>query len=487
MLDISRDKVPTMAQLKEAVDQFEMLMINHLQLYTEHTFAYTGHEDVWQHASPMTPDEVRDLDAYCRERGIELAANQNCLGHLHRWLNLPRYAPLAEILSADTKWTFESDDGRKFDRTGPHSLCPTDPRSLEFIRGLLDQLLPCFSSPLVNIGCDEAFDVGQGRSREAVASRGRAAVYFEWLRAVDEIVKSHGKRSLFWADIALRHPESLDQIPDGATPLAWGYEDAEPFHAAFSAFRRRDRKPWMCPGTSSWLSMTGRTRVRRANIDGAAARARDGMLITDWGDRGHRQHWPIALYSIAHGAHAAWRGEAHASPFDPRAAALHLFGDESGDLGIWLDELGEVDADLSRGLRNTNALFTELHRPLSDLPAGTKQRGSQAEWEAVRERLGALRDRLDAMPGEAMPPLVRSELEHTLWVAEHAADKAIVCRAEPGLIPRAPARIRLAADMGAIAEEHRALWPRRNRPGGLDDSATHYERIVEDYEHPGGA
>ena len=53
MLDISRNKVPTMGQLKEAVDAFEMLKINHLQLYTEHTFAYAGHEEVWRDASPI--------------------------------------------------------------------------------------------------------------------------------------------------------------------------------------------------------------------------------------------------------------------------------------------------------------------------------------------------------------------------------------------------------------------------------------------------
>ena len=40
------------------------------------------------------------------------------------------------------------------------SLNPTDPRSLEFIEGLYDQLLPCFTSRLFNVGCDETFDIG---------------------------------------------------------------------------------------------------------------------------------------------------------------------------------------------------------------------------------------------------------------------------------------------------------------------------------------
>jgi hexosaminidase len=46
MLDISRDRVPTMDTLYELVDMLAGWKINQLQLYTEHTFAYQGHEVV---------------------------------------------------------------------------------------------------------------------------------------------------------------------------------------------------------------------------------------------------------------------------------------------------------------------------------------------------------------------------------------------------------------------------------------------------------
>jgi hypothetical protein len=495
MLDVSRDKVPTMEPLRGFIDTMESLKLNHLQLYTEHAFAYAGHEEVWRGASPITAGEIRELDAYGAERGVGLAANQNCLGHLPRWLKMPRYAPLAEIPPDSPRWTFETDDGRSFARSGPHSLCPTDPRSLALIEDLLGQLLPNFSSPLVNIGCDEAFDVGQGRSRGTVAERGRAGVYFDWLRAVDQIVRRHGKRSLFWADIAWRHPEFGHLIPDGAVPLIWGYE-ANSFERLSGAINALGRlSPWCCPGTSSWLSITGRTRTRHANLRAAARRAgesRGGFLCCDWGDRGHRQHWPIALHAIAHAAHEAWTGGDASRPFDGEAAALHCFGDRSGTLGAWLEALGEADADLSERvtLRNTNALFTELHRPLRELPTDPARAGTLAEWTEVRDRLGRLRSRLESFAASLPEALVREELEHTLRLAEHAADKAIVCRAcmdGPGGLPRGPARIRLAADLAAITEDHRSLWVQRNRRGGLDDSASHYERVIDDYEHPESA
>ena len=58
MLDISRDRVPTMETLKLIVDILARYRYNQLQLYTEHTFQYEGHEDVWEDSSPMTPREI---------------------------------------------------------------------------------------------------------------------------------------------------------------------------------------------------------------------------------------------------------------------------------------------------------------------------------------------------------------------------------------------------------------------------------------------
>ena len=97
MLDVSRDKVPTMSTLRQIVDLLKVCNYNQFQLYTEHTFRYAKHEPAWRNASPLTPAEVRELDAYCRMNDIELVPNQNSFGHLERWLKLPEYNALAAM------------------------------------------------------------------------------------------------------------------------------------------------------------------------------------------------------------------------------------------------------------------------------------------------------------------------------------------------------------------------------------------------------
>ena len=132
MLDVSRDRVPTMDTLAQLVDLLELLRVNQLQLYTEHTFAYRDHARVWEHASPFTADEIRTVDGWCAERGIELVPNQNGFGHMERWLKHEPYTALGEL--ADTG-------------TGPGSTLAPTAESAAFMRGLYAELLPCFREP----------------------------------------------------------------------------------------------------------------------------------------------------------------------------------------------------------------------------------------------------------------------------------------------------------------------------------------------------
>jgi hexosaminidase len=222
MLDISRDKVPTMATLFALVDQLAELKINHLQLYTEHTFAYRAHPQVWQNASPMTGDEILALDQYCRERFIELVPNQNSFGHMERWLKLPAYRDLAETPDGFTfPWGVR--------HPGGFSLNPTDPRSMDFIEGLYGELLPHFTSPLFNVGCDETFDLGLGKSKAECDRRGKGRVYLDFLNQIHDRLQDHQRIMMFWGDIILSHPELLGQMPRDVVALYWGYEAGHPF------------------------------------------------------------------------------------------------------------------------------------------------------------------------------------------------------------------------------------------------------------------
>ncbi len=286
MLDVSRDRVPTMERLLETIDRLAEFKINQIQLYMEHAFAYERHEIVWRDASPFTAQEIRTIDAFCRARFIELVPNQNSFGHMERWLRHDPYNALAEL-----------PERAREQFAGSRSLCPIDERVFPFLDGLYGELLPNFSSRQFNAGLDETFDLGQGRSREACATRGSGRVYLDYLKKVYELVRKHGHRMLFWADIILHYPELIGELPrDWLTALVWGYEADHPFDEQCRRLRQSGIPFYVCPGTSSWNSLTGRTANMRANMTAAARAAAGGAagLLVRLGRNGHWQHPPLA-------------------------------------------------------------------------------------------------------------------------------------------------------------------------------------------------
>ena len=67
MLDVSRDRIPTMGHLRSLVELLALLKFNHLQLYFEHTFAYRGYEQIWHGLDAITPRASQRTGSALRE------------------------------------------------------------------------------------------------------------------------------------------------------------------------------------------------------------------------------------------------------------------------------------------------------------------------------------------------------------------------------------------------------------------------------------
>jgi hypothetical protein len=495
MLDVSRDRVPTRATLARIVELMAALRLNHLELYTEHTFAYSAHETVWRDASPLTADDVRWLDDLCRARGIELAANQNGFGHMGRWLKHERYRPLAE---APDGWR------TPWGTTAPPEVLYPDDASLELVLGLYRELATHFSSRRINVGCDETFELGQGRSAAAVAARGRGRVYLDFLLAILRALHREGKEVLFWGDVVRQHPELAAAIPkDDTIALAWHYEApmAEPafpesvaavfaglgmspeslrgFRAHVAPFADRGRPFWVCPGTSTWNSLVGRAPNARANLCDAAAVGAEsgasGYLITDWGDNGHLQPPSASFAPLVYGAAVAW-GLAANRDLDVAACLdRFVFDDRARSLGTGAVQAASAYERNGLGSFNGTLLFYRLLArggPFAALGEATAEGVARAQDELAEAARGIERSE----PACADGALVKRELLQAIRLARHGGWR--LARDEGFVRPDDAA---LRRDLAEAIEEQRACWLERSRPGGLADSVARLERTLATY------
>lgn len=475
MLDISRDKVPQMETLYALIDRLASWKVNQVQLYTEHTFTYRNHPEVWETASPMTGEDILALDAYCRERFIELVPNQNSFGHMERWLSHKGYAHLAE-----THEEFETPWGTTM--KGPFGLAPEHPGSIELIRTLYDELLPHFTSHQINVGLDETIDLGQGASKDACEARGTGRVYLDFLKKIHQDVSRRGYTMQFWGDIIIHYPELVAELPNDAIALEWGYEYDHPFDEHGAMFAAAGVPFYVCPGTASWNNIGGRTDNALGNLRNASENGLKhgavGYLNTDWGDRGHWQYLPISALGFGMGAAYSWCFEANQEADVARVISAFAFDDPTGTMGRVAYDLGNVYQvpEVPR-IHNSSVLFHLLQRTpeveenIGDVPAES--------FHTTLEKTAAIVDDLDeAEMGRADADLVKREFANAARLLQHACRRAL----QLGEAEEKPAlKAALLEDLEAAIAEHKALWLARNRPGGLEDSLARFEGLLDAY------
>ncbi len=479
MLDVSRGRIPSIAELGHIAARLAAWKYDHLQIYLEHAFAYVGHEDVWRDASPLTPSEMRSFDDVCASHGIELAPNQQSFGHFHRWLKHARYRDLAEVPEG-VEHAFSLD-------VEPYSLDLGNPRAISLLEDLYDQLLPCFRSRTFNVGLDETFDLGRGRSKDACAARGVERVYLEHLLRVREIVTRRGHRMQFWGDVILQRPELVPELPRDLVALEWGYDAGHPFADHVSRFAAAGLEFWVCPGTSSWQSFGGRignalTNLREAARHGARASAA-GYLTTDWGDRGHHQPHFVRDWGLFAAAGFAWKPSVDLD--ETRLARLldaHVYGDEAGELGLAAMDLASTAVATGSPATNGSALFFLLAFapdafPHPRTPDLTHTGLERADDLAARALARIARSRCRRPDADLLTAEMRFTADVQRWCVRFGLARLDAGAGVPieGL-PKATRRT-LAEDLRALEETHARVWLARDRPGGLTESLRWFRRV----------
>ncbi len=470
MLDVSRCKVPTMENLFRLVDTLAALKFNQLQLYIEHTFAYAAHETVWRDASPLTGPEIKELDAYCRDRFVELVPNQNSFGHFERWLRHPEYQALAECPDGLTlPW-----DPSQHSPWG--SVLKPDEESIHFLDGLYSELLPHFISNNLNAGCDETWELGRGWSKEQCDAKGVHRVFFEHLLRIQRLIQTHGHRMMFWADIILQEPSMVGQLPADVTALNWGYEADHPFENETQVLAAAGIPFYVCPGTSSWNSCTGRTTNAVANCRHAAVhgleRGANGYLLTDWGDNGHHQPWTSSIPGLLAGAGCAWCLARNENADLPAAADRLIFHDQNRVLGNLCYNLGRVHETIPGRIHNNSPLHLLLFKdnPLADTPEM-----NASHLKKCLSQLDELRALIpNGQPAAADGETVKAELNHAIALAHCACRRGLLLLHDQA----APSPADLSVEYKSLIERHREIWLLRNRSGGREESLDHFRKRV---------
>jgi hypothetical protein len=329
--DLSRGPFPTLDFQKHQIRVLASFKINIYSPYFEHTLLYPDHPLAAPTGGSLTPAQAAELVAYARQYHVTIVPDQESFGHLHHVLKWELYQDQAET---------------------PHGymLAPGQDGTLPLIKDWFADIAQEFPSPFIHIGADETFDLGLGRTHDAVAQQGYGPVYVAFVKRIHDALAPLNRRLLFWGDIGDANPDAVAGIPKDMIAVPWDYSDQTGFDKLIAQFAKSGIETWVAPGDSNWNEVYPQDKTALWNIQGFIAAGQSlgstGALTTVWNDDGEGL-FNMDWYGVLFGAAAAWQsGQSSTADYqEAYGPVFHL--DSSGKIGSAEKELMAAQGDLA--------------------------------------------------------------------------------------------------------------------------------------------
>ena len=278
MDDQSRGPVPHAAYRQRQWQTLHGLKYNFCNYYTEHTLYQEEY-----------PDLAPAYLASCAPHADEIV-NLQLFAHAEKTLRVPFYEHLMD---------------------GKANYDPSNPAVYDFLRQRIKAAsarIP--ASPFFIINCDETEQLGTGRAKKLVDSKGADQVYVDFINRCYRIVREEiasAPRVAMWGDIVAKNPEMMRQLPKDMVYIMWAYEPIDSFAHLIKPFKDQGNPFWVAASTGHSATMTSTPQRYIKNIanlyrDGYRDGA-EGAMLTCWDDNGealfdnswHAQYWAAEM------------------------------------------------------------------------------------------------------------------------------------------------------------------------------------------------
>lgn len=302
MLDVSRNAVMKVDQIKKFVDLIAKAGYDSLQLYAEDIYEVKDEPFYGYLRGRYSAEEIKEADAYCREKGVELIPCVQTLAHFTNSVKLPRFAPIidtADILLVGEEETYK------------------------FIDRIFKTLAENFTSRKVNIGMDEAHMIGLGEYLNRHGLEDRMQILIKHLNRVVAIAEKYGFHPIMWSDMFIRlvnngiynteldkeKSEKIAEIRSGIPKVGlcyWDYYnlDKKVYDANFDTHKILTDDVWFAGGAWSWNGFAPLNdfalRTMRPAMQSVREKGIKNVFITMWGDDGKECSFFSLLPALFH-------------------------------------------------------------------------------------------------------------------------------------------------------------------------------------------
>lgn len=278
--------VMNVSSVKRLIDALAKMGYNLLELVIDDMYKIESEPYFGYLRGGYTKAEIQEMDAYAKEKGVELVPMIQTLAHLTNLVKIPKFLDIIDI-----------DD----------VLLVDEPKTYELIDKMFASIADSFSSRKVNIGFDEAHNVGLGKYLDKHGYTERYELLLRHLKKVAEIAEKYGFQIHMWSDMFFRfvnHGEYWgkgieipkwvrDEIPENIQMAYWDYysEDEEVYDAMLTSHEDFGRELWFAGGAWTWNGYPPCNGYSLKTMLPAMKQVRahkvQNVLVTMWGDDGH--------------------------------------------------------------------------------------------------------------------------------------------------------------------------------------------------------
>lgn len=486
MMDISRNKVPTVMTVKKIIDLMSEIKMNHLQLYVEgFSYGYPTFSKYLEEDGYLSVEEIQELEQYANQRFVDLVPNQNGFGHMTKWLEQEEFKHLTEVPEGIFLW------GRWRKAS---TLNPLDPGSLELVKQMYADMLPFFKSKYFNMNFDEPFELGKGKSKEVCEQSGIGNVYIDFVLKAYDIIKKYNKIPMIWGDVLINHPELLHRLPQDMYFIDWGYDANYPFSQHLQQLKKLGIKFLSAPATTSWCSFLGRTNDWWENITNACLYTKkyqgEGVILTDWGDFGHLQFLSISYAPLVYSGLMTWRIKEGTFQTLRDYIDKEIFGDEHKIMTDTILSLGNYYTYLNEYRGNGTTSFYNFmwatYAVNEDNPYQYYlERNkvtilSKEKYEFLHRYLNLKIEeikyaKMDTCEGN----LIKDEIFQSIFLLKMIHKVNIAYNEDLNINERISYLEEVIASKEQLINEQKRLWLARNKSGGLTSSLSYLEKFVQ--------
>ena len=490
MADVSRNAVMNMKSIKRMIRYMALMGYSSFMLYTEDTFEVEGYPYFGHMRGRYSKEELREVDDYAYGFGIEVIPCIQTLAHLSaalRWREMRPITDTSDILLVGDEGTYA------------------------FIDAMLKTCKECFRSKKINIGMDEAADLGLGRYLRKNGYRNQHEIMLEHLNKVTKMCHDMGYYPMIWSDMFFRMvipgggyysrdveiPQHIiDLVPEGLTIIYWDYykKDAPYFsHMVDCHLKFKNNPIAFAGGAWKWSGFAPNNKysIRFTEMQMKVCREKGlgDIIVTCWGDDGAEAAQFSALGGIVYFAEAVYAESPDNATLNRRA--LECVGISYDDLLV-LDDVNQMpNIDISDEMINPSKylLYNDPIGGLMDAHLVPGETGKAFGENA--EKLEALADHpihgylYDTMAKLCRVLEVKAELSLNIRNAYKEGDREVLAKAANDIIPECIERLE------AFIEAFRYQWYYENktfvfanheiRLGGLKERLSSAAALLRSY------